>query len=421
MLTIEPASGTISRRLFLALALSLSTGQAACGRGAGSVARLEAAVDTVDGVERLMYPESGAPVLAWSLDTVARIGGYAAQSEAYQFGEVGPGALAGDGAGNLFVLDFMGKRVLGFDQEGSSIGIWGREGAGPGELQMPTGLGFGSDSIWVLDNGNQRITIFSRDPEGEPTSLPLPEGSGHMGGGIVPRDGGTYGVISMFSFRPGEDAGPPPRPLVFLGRDGTPGDTVWKSPPPVMDRLEIEMEGGGMMFMMAQRAFSPFLRWGLFSDGTFALTETAEYDVRLVRRDGAELLRIRRDPPPRPAAEADRQAERERMRESSVAGNFPGAEQMMEKRLEKLTFAEVIPRITGLAVDGSDRLWIGVSERTPGETDRIDVYDLDGQLLGEIRDLPFFPSLFYGNGLAAHLTRDDLDVQQVIVTRLVEE
>ena len=58
---------------------------------------------------------------------------------------------------------------------------------------------------------------------------------------------------------------------------------------------------------------------------------------------------------------------------------------MMEKRLEALTFAESVPRITGLAIDGSDRLWVGVSVNRPGETDRIDVYGRDGGLLGEIR------------------------------------
>jgi sugar lactone lactonase YvrE len=93
---------------------------------------------------------------------------------------------------------------------------------------------------------------------------------------------------------------------------------------------------------------------------------------------------------------------------------------MMEKRLEALTFAEVVPRITGLAVDGADRLWVGVSIERPGETERIDVYDRDGSLIGEIASPEFFPDLFYGDGLVARLTEDELDVQQIVVYRLVE-
>ena len=57
----------------------------------------------------------------------------------------------------------------------------------------------------------------------------------------------------------------------------------------------------------------------------------------------------------------------------------------------------------------------------PGETDRIDVYDRDGALLGEISAPEFFPNLFYGDGLAARLTADELEVQQIVVYRLEED
>ena len=86
-----------------------------------------------------------------------------------------------------------------------------------------------------------------------------------------------------------------------------------------------------------------------------------------------------------------------------------------------MTFAGSIPRITGLAVDGNDRLWVGVSEQLPGETERIDVYRLDGTLLGEIRDPSVFPTMFYGTGRAALLDRDELDVQRVVVFELREQ
>lgn len=93
----------------------------------------------------------------------------------------------------------------------------------------------------------------------------------------------------------------------------------------------------------------------------------------------------------------------------------------MEKRLEALTFAERVPRITGLAVDSRDRLWVGVSVTRPGETERIDVYASDGSLLGEMRSPEFFPDLLYGDGLVAEITADELDVQQIVVHQLLEE
>ena len=136
---------------------------------------------------------------------------------------------------------------------------------------------------------------------------------------------------------------------------------------------------------------------------------------------GASSCAIRREPPARPTTPEDQEFERNRLRDASEEGTFPGAEQMMEKRLEALTFAEVVPRITGLAVDDRDRLWVGVSVDRPGETDRIDVYESDGTLLGEIQEPEFFPDLLFGDGQVARLTADDLDVQQIVVYQRVEE
>ncbi len=85
-----------------------------------------------------------------------------------------------------------------------------------------------------------------------------------------------------------------------------------------------------------------------------------------------------------------------------------------------MTFSDRIPLITGLAVDGQDRLWVGVSGDLPGETERIDVYESDGTLVGEIRQPDVFPMLFYGDGRAAVLDRDELDVQRILVFQLTE-
>ncbi|MFQ5747644.1 MAG: hypothetical protein ACE5HF_10565, partial [Gemmatimonadota bacterium] len=119
--------------------------------------------------------------------------------------------------------------------------------------------------------------------------------------------------------------------------------------------------------------------------------------------------------------EEDRAAERDRIREEGEESSRSESERtLLEARLEKTTFADVIPRISGLAVDGRDRIWVGVSEQTPETVERIDVYDRDGVLLGEIANDPLLPDLFYGPGLAAVIRRDDLDVQQIVILRLVE-
>ena len=55
--------------------LGLTLLVSACGEPADEAISLQAAIDTVDGVTRLAYPEEGAAQLAWQLDTVALIGG----------------------------------------------------------------------------------------------------------------------------------------------------------------------------------------------------------------------------------------------------------------------------------------------------------------------------------------------------------
>lgn len=410
------------RRTFLARAAALlaCATAPACGEAGADAARLVAAVDTVDGVPRLSYAESGAPALGWSFDTAAVIGGFGVDTEDYQFDQVSAGGLAGDGAGNLFILDGAGKRVLGYDAGGSFLGSWGREGNGPGELAAPTGLGLGpGGDLWIPDHGNRRVTLLPRAEGIEPTSLPYPEGAGSMGGSILPEGDGAWAVLTMFSFRPGDDSGPPPLPLVHLTADGVYDDTVWVAERPHMDPVEAQA-GGMMVMMLVQQAFAPSFLWERFSDGTFAIADGPEYDIRLVDPAGGEITRIARAPAARAPTAADMEAERERQRAMSPPSNIPGAEELMEKRLEALTFAPVIPRLTGLAVDGSDRLWVGVSIDVPGETGRIDVYDREGRLLGEIVDPGFFPDLLYGDGLVARLTEDELDVQQIVVYRLRE-
>src|SRR5690606_40304578 len=111
---------------------------AACGAGPGETpALVEAVVDTVDGVERWLYPGSGGPALAWRADTLAVIGGALVEEDEYNFGNVLPTGLASDAAGNLYVLDRQAKRVLKYDPRGRHLAAYGRPGGGAGAPARP--------------------------------------------------------------------------------------------------------------------------------------------------------------------------------------------------------------------------------------------------------------------------------------------
>jgi uncharacterized protein (TIGR03663 family) len=75
----------------------------------------------------------------------------------------GPRAIAVDPDGNLWVTDTGNKRVLKFDPNGQSLGVFGGAGADPGQFLEPVGIASdGKGDIFVADTWNQRIQKFDK-------------------------------------------------------------------------------------------------------------------------------------------------------------------------------------------------------------------------------------------------------------------
>lgn len=413
----------------------LIAGVAACGDG-GPTAHTTAAVDTVDGVERLTYPAASASALDWQLDTVAVLGDAFAE-DAYQFDQVSDGALAADDAGNVYVLDRQGKRVLKYGPDGRHLATFGREGEGPGELNQPMAIALGpGDTIWVSDFSNARFTGLPQEG-GDPVTIPLPTENVIPGQRLAVLDDGFVTTMNqLFMFRPsssggltmdrgdGEDAESVRKvPVMHLDRSLQPLDTLWASVEPPRDMVQLQA-GNNVMITMMAREFYPDFVWDDFPDAGIVVSDSASYALHLIGPDGGITRSVRREPAPRATTEADREFARERIREESgsgggvrVGGGGPDEDmqaEILRQRLEKMTFADLIPRVAALRVDPSGRIWVGVSEDRPGEVDRIDVYDRDGTLLGELRDMPF-PDVFLSPNRIGVLRRDELDVQQLVI------
>ena len=418
------------------LAGSLVAALTACGDEPAP--GLEAAVDTVGGVERFGYPAEPAGDLGWSADTVAVLGDPFAE-DVYQFGGTTPGGLVSDAAGNLYILDRQGDRVLKYGPEGLHLATYGREGEGPGELSQPLSMAVGpGDTVWVADFSNARITGFPQ-AAADPRTIPIP-GEGRVPGQqLIALDDGFITTFSqIFGFRRapdgqmsmsrgsgGDDEGPPTIPVLRLSRDLESADTLWSAAEPPMDMVRLETAGRLMVTLMS-REFYPSLRWDAFADGGIVVSDSAAYVLYIVDPAGTAVRSIARAPAPRAATEADRDRVREETRRDSqeggirIGGRGPDEEtrkQLLEQRLEKMTFADLIPRVTGLRVDPLGRIWVGVSEEVPDEVERIDLYDRDGTLLGELRGVPF-PDVFLGPDRIGVLRRDELDVQQVVILEI---
>lgn len=432
-------SGRMTRWIGAVGVVGAATVLAGCGAGPDAGARVATAVvDTIAGVERWLYPGDGGAKLAWTVDTVARIGGALVEDDAYQFNGVTRTGVAADRAGHLYVLDAMGKRVLKYDSEGRHLATFGRAGGGPGELGMPVGLGIGpGDSIWVTDFGNRRYTIYPSEG-GEARSFPFDDARGFPGPALEWRGGAMIQDFRELRLGPGprdESESEPPRPILRLGATGDVLDTLWVSRPPRSDVVQ-SGDANRRVVVRMQRAFEPALHWAAFSDGSIAVSDTADYILRLIGADGRVLRRIDRDLPAREATEADRERERERVRKrlqsgggiritfnsggGGGAGAPPAPSSLLEAQLAAMTFAPVVPRITGLRVDPLDRLWVGVSLETPGETERIDIFDREGRLVGQLTGHPL-PDAFLDASTAVLIDQDELEVQQLVIYRIRED
>lgn len=71
--------------------------------------------------------------------------------------------IVADEGGTIYVLDRHHPSVLVFAPDGKLVRTIAREGRGPGELRTPWRIGLLGDTLWVIDVGNDRISLFTRD------------------------------------------------------------------------------------------------------------------------------------------------------------------------------------------------------------------------------------------------------------------
>ena len=78
----------------------------------------------------------------------------------------GPSGLVFDPDDNLYVVDSLNHRVQKFTKDGKSLGAFGSQGSGEGQLDMPWGICTDREGdVYVADWQNNRVQKFS--PNGQ--------------------------------------------------------------------------------------------------------------------------------------------------------------------------------------------------------------------------------------------------------------
>jgi streptogramin lyase/4-amino-4-deoxy-L-arabinose transferase-like glycosyltransferase len=105
----------------------------------------------------------------------------------------------------IYVVDTGNERVQLFTRDGAFVDAWGGYGSGPDQLIEPVGIALGPDgNVYVADSGNARISIFT--PDGEPVAQwPVSAWPAPAPGGLPPAyqpylafdaDGNLYATAS---------------------------------------------------------------------------------------------------------------------------------------------------------------------------------------------------------------------------------
>lgn len=277
-----------------------------------------------------------------------------------QFGDVLE--VGFDGAGNLYVLDRQAERVVVAGPAGEFVREFGRRGEGPGEFEEVHGLAVMRDGRAVVSDSRRFVFhIFRAD--------------GRTSDGAA--QGNRMQILFALAY-----------PVLAPG---------------------------------FHRAFRPDFHWGVLPDGSVAFSDSSTYTVKIAVADSGVGRVLERPVFPQPVTDGLMRAERRRRLDELHAAAEPGDDLTDEReRMENLEFHPVVPVIRGLATTWDGHIWVLRRGEEPLSDGPIDVLTADGRYLGSYpAGETVMPDAFGPDGLVAFIEKDELDVETVVVKRVV--
>jgi len=230
-----------------------------------------------------------------------------------------------DRAGRFWVFDRPSNSLLLFGADGALIRRTGRQGAGPGEFNGNNGMVvLGDSGVAQWDARNGRISFLDTAAT-VVRSWVVPTGFNTSNGLITDRAGRLYLRRPVTPPRQGEILGR--MGLVRLRDGGAFGDSL--APPdlsvPRDEYVVTSPDGNGTSSRSAR--YAPNYYWAWHPEGYFVVGSGGTGEV-ILAREGARPLTIRREAPPVPVQEAERDEEQRaltyNMRQTNPSWNFTG-------------------------------------------------------------------------------------------------
>lgn len=363
----------------------------------------------------------------WRIEEVLRIGSseadpeFTAMDPEYQFGQIS--GIAVSAGGEIFVLDQQAQQVRVFDGQGEFLRSMGQPGGGPGELGQGAGpvLMAAGDTVVVPDMANQRVTLFAAGGE-YLSSWPI-----QFEAGIPIRWETTNRGLVVNQVRPlaQATAADSMDAIVARGADGAVIDTVRSMP----SGKTFSFGGGGPPEF---NFFAPEPAWAVYPGDRILFGINDQYSIGLYGSDGSFLRSIRRPTSRQSVGQADQDAFMQAIERAWQEAGVPP--QALQQLRSGVHFADQYPAFLQFLTGPDGSIWVQhvADVANMGDEElrnfnpllslggsRWDVFDGEGRFLGPI-DMPtrFQPVRFQDDRIYG-IWRDELDVQHVLVLRVV--
>jgi hypothetical protein len=338
--------------------------------------------------------------LGWTFERRFAVGGADEGPESFA---VVRGGVAPAADGGLYVFDMLSSRLIAFDSTGGVRWGRGRTGGGPGEFSAYQVWGIAvtpAGAVEALDLGNMRRTWYAANGDliGSEALTHPPYRSR-----IVHSD---TGVVVSVPWRGAQ------RLVFVVGSDTT------------LLAEELGAAAGGMVVFeecgQARRLPPLFesedLRWHGNRD-VVVVSAGPRYEIDLYR--GARLeRRVRRAVAPRePSAEAMRAWYPDGF---VVRRDGTTCRLSAEEVAVHVGWAPLVPAIRDLAVGPTGEIWVARDPDRDGRS-ALDVISAEGRYLGTLPTGTPVPIAFTAGGDVIALERNDVDVQRLVVYRVVRE